>query len=34
MMPVVAYEVRIQDGQVAIRYNARDAGGTLREVAS
>jgi nitrite reductase/ring-hydroxylating ferredoxin subunit/uncharacterized membrane protein len=28
-MPVVAYEVRVQDGQVAIRYNAREAGGTI-----
>lgn len=29
MMPVAAYEVRVQDGQVAIRANARRAGGTV-----
>jgi nitrite reductase/ring-hydroxylating ferredoxin subunit/uncharacterized membrane protein len=30
MMPIAAYEVRVEDGQVAIRANARQAGGTVR----
>jgi nitrite reductase/ring-hydroxylating ferredoxin subunit/uncharacterized membrane protein len=34
MMPVVAYEVRVDDGQVAIRANARQAGGTVRGAAT
>ncbi|MFN8660456.1 MAG: Rieske 2Fe-2S domain-containing protein [Thermomicrobiales bacterium] len=29
MMPVAAYEVRVENGQVAIRANARRAGGTV-----
>jgi nitrite reductase/ring-hydroxylating ferredoxin subunit/uncharacterized membrane protein len=29
MMPIAAYEVRVEDGQVAIRANARRAGGTV-----
>jgi nitrite reductase/ring-hydroxylating ferredoxin subunit/uncharacterized membrane protein len=29
VMPVAAYEVRVQKGQVAIRANAREAGGTV-----
>ena len=32
MMPVAAYEVRIENGNVAIRANAKRAGGTLRGV--
>src|ERR671912_2570261 len=34
MMPVVAYEVRVENGQVAIRANARRAGGTVRAAGS
>jgi nitrite reductase/ring-hydroxylating ferredoxin subunit/uncharacterized membrane protein len=34
MMPVAAYEVRVENGQVAIRANARRAGGTIRETGS
>ena len=30
VMPVAAYEVRVEDGQVAIRANARRAGGRVR----
>jgi nitrite reductase/ring-hydroxylating ferredoxin subunit/uncharacterized membrane protein len=30
MMPVAAYEVRVENGQIAIRANAKRAGGTLR----
>lgn len=30
VMPVAAYEVRVESGQVAIRANARHAGGTIR----
>jgi nitrite reductase/ring-hydroxylating ferredoxin subunit len=33
-MPVAAYEVRIEDGQVAIRANARHAGGTVQPTTS
>ena len=30
MMPVAAYEVRVENGQIAIRANAKRAGGTVR----
>ena len=33
-MPVVAYEVRVEGGKVAIRYNAREAGGKVPAAAS
>lgn len=31
VMPVAAYEVRVENGRVAIRANARQAGGSVRE---
>ena len=34
VMPIAAYEVRVEHGQVAIRANARRAGGTVREAGS
>jgi nitrite reductase/ring-hydroxylating ferredoxin subunit/uncharacterized membrane protein len=34
MMPVPAYEVRVENGQVAIRANAKQAGGTFRDTVS
>lgn len=34
LTPIAAYEVRVENGQVAIRANARRAGGTVREASS
>ncbi len=34
VMPIAAYEVRVEHGQVAIRANARRAGGTIQDAGS
>ena len=34
VVPVAAYEVRVENGQVAVRVNARQAGGTVRQAAA